>query len=397
MRGQFYSVIAVFITVTITLFVSLYIASQGSETGRYEAIVADQIHQVEKSVENDFGKAIVTSGKRAMIAGDDYVVMSGKAIANASAGIRELMENGTIEGNESLLMANNTLANWTKKITDVPVNFRVNISFSGLGVASNSSFAIVASGRLSVSVADELGIANMTKNGEYYEALITVEEAEDPIFTLKTNGVVTRSIRISPYPYRAKKIVAGGANSTGNCSGNVTFNKTDCSSKILVAENISGVSFGCFSGFVIEDSANLSASSSCFVTGNSSAFEAISQAVSQTGYGFLYLDGNTRSVWHLPIRDEIDNKYYFAGNGPVFLKRLEGDLNETAEGMETIVNLPELQSNQLPIKENVISVDYIYFGDQDYLGYPVRGLQGWFRLNKTFVDKYGLTELCNGC
>jgi hypothetical protein len=226
---------------------------------------------------------------------------------------------------------------------------------------------------------------------------VPVESAEDPVFTLKTNGVVTRTIRISPYPYRARKLVTGNLNSSGNCSGDVTLNRTDCSSKILVAENVSGVSFTCFSGFVIEDSVNLSTDSDCYVTGNSSAVEAIAQAISETNYEKIYIDSITRSVWHLPVREEIDNKYYFSGDGPGFIKRLEGNLNSTTDGMETFVNLPELESYGIPIKENVISVDYIYFGDQDYIGYPVRGLQGWFRLNKTFADKYKLTELCNGC
>jgi hypothetical protein len=398
MRGQFYSIIAIFITIPIVIFISLYVASQGGESGIYENIVSDQIHQVERSVETDFGKALVTSGKRAMIASDDYVVMNGVPIGDAVSGVKELMQNGTIYGNESLLMVNNTLSNWTAKIIAVPVNFDVAISFSDLDVAGNSSFYIRASARINVSVADELGIARIDKENRYYETLIPVEGAEDSIFTLKTNGIITRIIRISPYPYRANKLVSGGANSTGNCSGNITFNKTECGSHILVAENISGVNFGCFSGFIIEQSANLSANSNCYVTGNSSALEAINQSVADTGYMKVYIDSVTKAVWHLPIREEIDNKYYFSGNGPAFLKRLEGDLNSTASnGMESFVNLPELESYEIPIKQNVISVDYIYFRGQDYIGYPVRGLQGWFRLNSTFAEKYGLTELCSGC
>lgn len=397
MRGQFYSVIAVFIVIPFVIFISLYVASQGGESGVYETVVADQIHQMEKSIETDFGKAIVTSGKRAMLAGDDYVVMNGRAMASASAGIKELMEKGTMEGNESLLMFNNTIANWTSKILAVPSNFNVSISYSSLNILSYGSFYINASARLNVSVADELGIARIDKRNQYYETLIPVEDAEDPVFALNTNGMVKRTVKISPYPYRARKLAAGGLNSSGNCSGNVTFSKADCSSKILVAENVSGVSFACFSGFIIEDSVNLSADSDCYVTGNGSGVENVMQAVSETGYEKVYIDGITRSAWHLPAREELDSKYYFTGNGPVFLKRLEGDLNQTSQGMETFVNLPELESYSIPIKENVISVDYIYFGGQDYIGYPVRGLQGWFRLNRTFADRYGLTELCNGC
>ncbi len=397
MKGQFYSVLAIVMIIPIVMFISYYVIYYGGETGIYKNVVADQMHQVEKSMENDFGKAMVTSGKRALIAGDDYVVMNGEPVEDAVNAIRELMVNGTIGGNESLLMVNNTLSNWTHKILSVPVNFRVNLSFSGLEISPHDSFHIKASAMLNVSVSDELGIGRIERKNILYEALIPVEGAEDPLFTLKTNGVLTRSVRISPYPYRARKLVVGGANSSGNCSGEVTFNKSECSSKILVTENTSGVNFACFSGVVIEESANLSGISGCYITGNGSAVERISQAISDTGYRKVYIDEMTKAVWHLPIREEIDNGYYFQGNGPDFLKRLEGDLNSSGNGMETFVNLPELQAYGIPIKENVVSVAYIYFRDQDYIGYPVRGLQTWFRINRTFAERYGLLELCEGC
>ena len=397
MRGQFYSAIAILIAIPIVVFVSLYVATQGGEDGIYQAIVADQIHQVEKGIENDFGKAVVTSGKRAMIAGDDYVVMSGKALTDAAGGMKELMQFGTIEGNESILMYNNTIPNWISKILAIPSNFDVNITYWGLDVAGSGAFHIKASAKINVSVADEIGIARIDKKGEYYEALVPIEGAEDPVFTMKTGGLVTRTIKSSPYAYRAKKLVVGGFNSSGNCTGNFTMNRSDCSSKILVAANTSGVALSCFSGFIIETSINLSSDSDCYITGNINAVEAITQALAETNYNKIYIDGPTKAAWHLPIRDEIDEKYYFSGSGPLFLKRLEGNLNQTLDGLETFVNLPELESNQIPLKQNVISVDYIYFGGQDYIGYPVRGLQGWFRLNRTFTDRYNLTELCNGC
>lgn len=397
MRGQFYSAIAIIITIPIIIFITYYVQTQGVDTGIYESVVADQIHHVERSVEKDFGKAVVTSGKRALIAGDDYVVMSGQPISDSVSAVKELMQNGTIEGNLSLLMVNNTLYDWIQKILGVPVNFDVNISFNNLQVSSYDPFSIRASSDINVSVADDLGIARIDKVDVLYEALIPVEGAEDPIFTLKTNGIITRSVRVSPYPYRSKKLVSGGSNSSGSCSGYVTFNKSDCGSNILVAENTAGVGFACFSGFIIEGSANLTGNSDCYITGNSSAVESINSSVSDTGYYEVYIDSETSAVWHLPIREEIDNGYYFAGSGPDFLKRMEGDLSPSSEGMESFVNLPEFQSYSVPIKEDVISVSYIYFDEQDYIGYPVRGLQGWFRINRTFSDRYGLTELCEGC
>jgi hypothetical protein len=397
MKAQFYSFLSIVIIIPILIFISLYVVTQSGKSGIYENIVADQIHQVTKNLENDFERAMVTSGKRALIAGSDYVVINGRPLSNAVLNIKELMENGTIEGNESIIMINNTLDYWFNKIMTIPFNFNISINFSDLNISENGSFGIKISAKLNLSVKDSLGIASISKKDEIYNVIIKPEGMEDPIFALNTNGLVKRSIKISPFPYRAKKLVAGGTNSSGSCLGNITFDKNECYNKILVAENTSGVNFACFSGFVLEESINLSSYSDCYITGNNSALENIKQALNETNYEIIYIDGPTHSVWHLPIREEIENKYYFEGSGPTFLKRLENNLNQTTNGMESFVNLPELQSYQIPIKENVISVDYIYFGSQNYIGHPIRGLQTWFRLNKTFTDKYGLTELCNGC
>jgi len=396
-KGQFYSVIALIIIIPVTFFLSYYLATNAERSGIEVMIVSDQMHQVERSVERDFGKALSTSVKRALIAASDKVVMEGESLKDALSAVKELVINGTVNGEESMLMLNNTLNVWVKKISSVPTNFKVNISFWNFSLRTYDPFHIMAYANLNISVTHPSVFGKIEKNNMPYTTLVSIAGINDPLFTLKTNGSVTRSIKISPHPYRAKKLVTGDLNSSGSCSGTVTFNKTDCSQKILVAKNVSGVTFSCFSGMIIEESTNLSSLSPCYITGNANAVEAISNALNEAGYDELYIDEDTRSAWILPIKDEIENGYYFAGNGPDFFMRLESKTNTSVNGLETFVNLPELESYGIPVNTNRISVDYIYFGNKDYIGYPVRGLPSWFRLNKTFADRYNLTELCEGC
>jgi hypothetical protein len=83
MRGQFYSLTAVLIAIPIILFVSFYILSQARGPDIYERIVSDQIHQLESSLVRDFGKALVTSCKRSLIAAGDKVILNGTPLDNS--------------------------------------------------------------------------------------------------------------------------------------------------------------------------------------------------------------------------------------------------------------------------------------------------------------------------
>jgi len=397
MRGQFYSITAVLISIPIILFISFYMVSQTRGSDIYERIISDQIHQLEKSLEKDFEKALVTSCKRSLIAASDRVVLNGTPLDNSVLRLKELMENGTLYGEEVILMFNNTLGNWTERILNVPTNFQVNLGYSNLDVSAYDYQNIMASANLNVSVTDSLNIAKIEKENIDYETPVPLKDMEDPIFPLKTNGVLTRVIRFSPFSYRGEKIVAGSFNSKGSCSGNVTFEKSECdSTKILVAYNTTGVNFGCHKGVVIEESADLSNDTDCYVTGNGSSVSLVNTTTTETGYQKVYLDNKTRSVWHLPIGLELDKGYYFQGKGPDYLKRLEGSLETSQNGLETLINAPELESVNIPIKENQVSLDYLYFSDQDYIGYRVRGLPDWFRINQTIANRYGLDELFEG-
>ncbi len=396
MKGQFYSVIAILIAVPIMLFISFYMISQTRGSNIYERIVADQVHQLAKSIENDFDKALVTSCRRALIAASDRVILNGTPLDNSILRLKELMESGTLYGEEAMLMINNTLNNWTERISNVPSAFHTDLGYSGVNVEHEDYSTLRVSAILNITVTDGLGIAKVVKKNVEHEVSVSVENMEDPIFPLKTNGVLTRTIRISPFTYRGKKLVLG-LNSKGSCTGNVTFEKSECdATKILVVQNISGVDFDCYRGVVVEESINLDNDTECYVSGNESAIELINTTVTQTGYQRIYLDDQTNSVWHLPIQLELERGYYFRGEGPDYLKRLEGKLETTPNGLESLINAPELESMNIPVKENQVSLDYLYFSDQDYIGYGVRGLPEWFRINQTIAERYGLSELFEG-
>ena len=84
MKGQLYSVIAMLIIIPMVVFLANQLSPHERSAGIYEKIVSDQIHQVEKSAELDFERALLAAGKRALIASSDYVIVNGKPLDDAA-------------------------------------------------------------------------------------------------------------------------------------------------------------------------------------------------------------------------------------------------------------------------------------------------------------------------
>jgi len=79
------------------------------------------------------------------------------------------------------------------------------------------------------------------------------------------------------------------------------------------------------------------------------------------------------------------NSYYLHSNeAPSFLDRLQGNINsENIYGIESLVNLAELNSKGIPIKEKSI-VDHVYFSSENppLCILNVSGIPTWFRMDE---------------
>jgi hypothetical protein len=391
-KGQTYSLVAVLITVPLLFYLSYYLATtQEIKSIDIEKTVSDQLHQMEKSTQRDFEKAMEISVKRALLAATSDVIKNGVSISNAEAAIWELVTNGTLYGNATFIMYNNTISEWRQKVIDLNPGYHLNISFYDTDIRSHTGFDVILSARLTTNVSDMLNIARIDKETDK-EVFVPIEGTEDPTFPMNTIGYIGRKIQRFPYPYHAIKI-ATGTLSLGDCTGNVTFNRADPTpaQKILVTNDSSGISG--FLGVVSENSAVPTAS--CYLLGVSGAVQAVNQTITYSGYVELYVDNGTKAVWSLPVKEAAEQGYYstFPVSGPDIFMRLEDNLTEVPNGFESFVNIPDLQSAGLPVNANRVSVDYIYFLSTEIAGSPVRGLQDWLRLNAAQAAKYNLTEL----
>lgn len=387
MRGQFYSLMAVLIIIPLVLFMAFFLAgAREARFGVTERVIADQEHQVASFTEDDLSRALSISGRRALLAAVNDVVINGQALDDSGAVLEELVLDGTLNGNESFIMTGNTLDDWRDSILGVRTGFDVSVEHYGFGLYGAGGFRVAFGSWVDVNVSDSLGISRIDRS-VWKESHAYVTGLEDPLYTLNTEGFIQRVITEYPYPYYALKAAEGA--SSGNCSGNVTFDAgSPDSGKILVTGNASGISG--FAG-VVSETGDLP-SVPCYIVSAPGAVEGINSTV-QSGYWGIYLDEATGGAWSIPLLEGLAEGHYYPESGPDLLLRLEGNLTGIPEGMESFVRIPDLQAEGIPVKSGQSLVDYLYFAEQNYNGEGVRGFPGWFRIDTAHAAVYGLTEL----
>ena len=93
------------------------------------------------------------------------------------------------------------------------------------------------------------------------------------------------------------------------------------------------------------------------------------------------------------LLSHTENSYYIASSSaPSFLDRLEGKLEADENGIESLVYLPELSLQGIPVKDKSI-VDYIYFSDSNPISYHIQGMPNWFKLDSEHLSIYQVSGL----
>ncbi len=88
-----------------------------------------------------------------------------------------------------------------------------------------------------------------------------------------------------------------------------------------------------------------------------------------------------------------NNSYYISHNdSPSFLMRLQGSLENSTFGIESLVNLEEFQRQGLPIKDRSI-VDYIYFGTKTTTNFRINNTPDWFKIDEGHLGTYQVTNI----
>jgi len=101
------------------------------------------------------------------------------------------------------------------------------------------------------------------------------------------------------------------------------------------------------------------------------------------------------------LTNHLMNSYYInSSKAPSFLMRYTGNLSASKYGIESMVNLDELNEQGIAIKQRSV-IDYLYFGNQTSTGIGndycfIKGqpdMAEWFRIDQESSDFYEITDL----
>ena len=114
----------------------------------------------------------------------------------------------------------------------------------------------------------------------------------------------------------------------------------------------------------------------------------VTNPITQTNITNFVVSGNVAN-----LLTHMNNSWYITHNdSPNYLMRLEGNLGNSTYGIESLVNLEEMQGQGLQIKDRSI-VDYIYFGTKTTTNYRINGTPEWFKIDSGHLDVYQVTNI----
>lgn len=117
-------------------------------------------------------------------------------------------------------------------------------------------------------------------------------------------------------------------------------------------------------------------------------YNRIVHLINVTPYENNYVSGTDPTN----LMEHTSEGFYSNSSGPSFLMRFEGNLSNSSFGMESLVNIPYLETQGIPTKQKSI-VDYIYFSNQTPISHRINNTPEWFYLDDEHLEKYQVEDM----
>lgn len=291
-KAQIYTIMA--IVLIGLLFVSTEVFSVVNQRHQVKTRVSTMENFL-SSIEENFERQTFISGFRIIFLAENEIATKGNYISDINYFFEKAFFNGTVNGNSSEILEGATYNDILDSMNEKAEKVNVQITFKDpvISVSQEDPWNIMFKVTTNFTMEDKSGLARWDKQQEII-AYIPIEGFEDPIYIIKTNGLVPRKITKTIYS---------------------TFDSTN-------------------------------------------------------------------------LLDHVNQGYYLASSeAPNFLNRLEGNLSADANGVETLVNLPELSTQGIPTSDKSV-VDHIYFSSNNPSTQIVSDMPGWFKLDSAHVITY---------
>lgn len=197
-RGFFYS-LSVLVLVAPVLALMLFYAdlSTSARSATVSEVVSAESLRVIQGIEADFERALLSSSRSAAVSAVGKVVNDGQPLSDARVAIRNLVVNGSFGPGEPVYpsMGQNFLSRWTSNMRQLSSAYGLDVTLevTQVNVSSKTPSSLVFSANLSLFVQPQKEPAAFNFTKSYFQQVaVSIEGFEDPLFSLNTNGVLSR-------------------------------------------------------------------------------------------------------------------------------------------------------------------------------------------------------------
>jgi len=195
-KGIFYSIVTLLFLVPLILYATTYLDITSAQLEyKKTKITGEKLSAYVESINSDLPRALEIIGKQSVAAAIAQIDYSGTPLDDANNRIIEVMMNGTIYSRPTNL-TNSTLPSWVNAaiFKGVRYGFETNITIKNLSVNAYDSFHVLLRATIIVNSTESSRTMRLDKT--YNEDLVlSIEGFEDTIYTLNTNGLLTRTIK----------------------------------------------------------------------------------------------------------------------------------------------------------------------------------------------------------
>lgn len=198
-KGIFFTFAAIALAAVIILSSKVYKIYEMKEDIDVIATRITTMNSFIKDVEQDLEKGLLIASSRAFLSMDQHISNNGTYITSLEDSFRDLILNGKLYSSEPSLMKDSTFTDWTNKIETQANKIDIIVNFTIIDVEINQTdpWHVSVDSLINFTVVDKKNTSKWTRNKNII-AMVSIENFEDPLYVVKTNGKATNSIAMAP-------------------------------------------------------------------------------------------------------------------------------------------------------------------------------------------------------
>ena len=194
----------IFFTVTVIIILSLFLITYTFYIKFADrSVIQERVSTLNNfifSTEEDLQRQLYIAGFRALFIIQKEVIEQGSYVSDVNATFQELFFAGTLNGAQQPIMAGATFSDIQTAIQQkaAKVNADIDLLNPVLQIKQTSPWYVDISLIVNFNAQDQGGLVRWNKT-EIFTAQVPIEEFEDPLYLINTNGLVTNKIKKTPF------------------------------------------------------------------------------------------------------------------------------------------------------------------------------------------------------